>query len=385
MPFSISALSAIPFRDFLATWLVFSYHPFYFSSTYPPPSLTQTRAIPAMSDHSPCIPVPRNLHQPTFFHPGSTFRPLRTIEGLQSPLSKFNFRERIALSVGVETLSKVAGCKRKPSEDDFDIFMGESRSPPGSPGDNHYSTHDMDREYTVKRTKTGNLKEFPLSKLLATLDKPQLLALINNIVDAHPGLQSEIASNIPRPTIQSVSSVFNGLEKKLQEAFPYTKWGLSKDDYSFNRVKPIILELKEVILDYAAHFTSPDEFPTTTFSFLHIANSLAFRLPNWENNIHNEIKRELLVKLSDHWKKAIDNAASKVSDGKIYGQIVVSEWAKNLAQHNNDSNGIFQQAVEVFVEKLGWIIGINETSSYSNYSSQSTPNHYHHSNPVMPV
>jgi len=257
--------------------------------------------------------------------------------------------------------------------------MGES---PSSPKEGHYYTYDMETN-NHKRTKTGNVKEFPLSKLLATLDKQQLLALINNIVDAHPNLQSEIASNIPRPTIQSVTTVLNGLEKRVYESFPYTKWGPGKDDYSFNRVKPAIQELRDVILDYAAHFASPDEFPTTTFSFLHLATNVAHRLPNWENSPHNEIKRDLLAKLADYWKRAIENAASKIGEGKIYGQTIVSEWARNLAQHNHDSNGIFQQAIDVFVNKLGWIIGI-AGASLSPSTSQNFPVHYY-SNPVKPV
>src|SRR4051812_13451438 len=89
------------------------------------------------------------------------------------------------------------------------------------PENGSFQTQEVDREYLAKRTKTGNSKQFPMSKLLgcclrhvphvsvasltifsiltlATLDKPQLLALINNLIDAHPRIQSEIESSIPR-------------------------------------------------------------------------------------------------------------------------------------------------------------------------------------------
>ncbi|CAG8478262.1 9185_t:CDS:2 [Ambispora gerdemannii] len=340
-----------------------------------------------MSDHSPCIPVPRNSHQTNIFQHNSAFRQLRTpdISHQVMPMSsRFTIRERSFNNAGSTETPKVVGCKRKPSEHDNDVSMSDSRSPPSSPKDIH---QDMDREFynPAKRTKTGSFKDFPFNKLLATLDKPQLLTLINNLVDTHPHLQSEIASNIPRPTIQSVTSTLNGLEKRLQESFPYTKWGPKEDDYSFNRVKPAIVEMKNAILDYAAHFTSPEEFPTTTFTFLHLATSYAQRLPNWGNNLHNELKRDLLTKLADDWKKAINSASSKVSEGKIYGQLVVSEWAKNLAQHNNDTNGNFQEAFDTFVEKFGWIIEIQKTTTSSNSSSHFTNPMYYYSNPVMPV
>ncbi|CAG8602015.1 8713_t:CDS:2, partial [Racocetra fulgida] len=190
-----------------------------------------------------------------------------------------------------------------------------------------HSTQEMEKEYSLaKRTKMSNEKEFPLSKLLGTKDfQYSILHYHNKILSnhhAHPNLQSEIASNIPRPTIQSVTNILTSMEKKYLESFPYTKWGQSKDDYSFNRVKPALIELKGAILDYAAHFTSPDEFPITTFSFLHLATNYAHRLPEWDNSSHNELKHDLDVKLANFWKKAIINAASKLREGKIYGQTV---------------------------------------------------------------
>lgn len=43
---------------------------------------------------------------------------------------------------------------------------------------------------------------------------------------------------------------------------------------------------------------------------------------------HNQIKRDLYSELINYWKKAIDIAASKLDQGKIYGQQAVTEWAK---------------------------------------------------------
>ncbi|CAJ0765058.1 17529_t:CDS:2, partial [Entrophospora sp. SA101] len=202
-------------------------------------------------------------------------------------------------------LSKVTG-KRKSGEDSDDS-MGEPRSPP-------YSRNEMERDNggngssnnnTIhKRTKLGNDKNFPLSKLL------------------------EISSNVPRPTIHSVSTVLAGLEKRYHDSFPYSKWGHLKDDYSFNRVKPAILDLKAAIIDYADHFTSSEEFPTITFSFLHLVTEIAHRLPEWDNRSHNEIKHDLYLKLVENWQKATREAPNKISDGKIYGQTVVNEWAR---------------------------------------------------------
>ncbi|CAJ0848375.1 6327_t:CDS:2, partial [Entrophospora sp. SA101] len=166
-----------------------------------------------------------------------------------------------------------------------------------------------------------------------------------------------ISSNVPRPTIHSVSTVLAGLEKRYHDSFPYSKWGHLKDDYSFNRVKPAILDLKAAIIDYADHFTSSEEFPTITFSFLHLVTEIAHRLPEWDNRSHNEIKHDLYLKLVEYWQKATREAANKISDGKIYGQTVVNEWARNLEQQKN--NGFSVTAMEYRTDGLSLAVGIS--------------------------
>jgi len=283
--------------------------------------------------------------------------PTKTTDGNQ-----IHFAQRAAMrtfSTG-NPVDKVAGTKRKNMDDDE--FMS---SPPESP-----QVTVIDREHSTKRIRTGKDREFPLSRLLATLDKSQILAVIYNLLDTHPNLQSEVASFIPRPTVSTAGSALKKLEKSLHESFPYTRWGPAKDDYSFNRTRPHLLELKEVILDYAAHFGSPNEFPTTTFAYLNLAIGFVHRLPSWDNEEHDEVKKELYARLGEYWRKCISDAASKLEEGKFYTQAIVNEWAKNLAQHNHDSNGALHQAVNDFVQKLGWIIGNNTLPSSfpSSYS-----------------
>lgn len=43
---------------------------------------------------------------------------------------------------------------------------------------------------------------------------------------------------------------------------------------------------------------------------------------------HNTIQRNLYLELVKYWIIAIEQATSKIADGKIYGQQVVTEWAK---------------------------------------------------------
>ncbi|KAG0223773.1 Tethering factor for nuclear proteasome sts1 [Actinomortierella wolfii] len=251
-------------------------------------------------------------------------------------------------------LPTTASLKRKQSVD-HDSPMPSSGPP--SPSGSHSS--DSNDHAQVKRVRTSAelvSKKRAVSKLIATMSMPQLVNLINTLVESHPSLAEEIAVLAPRPTLSSVESLLRSLEQKLDSAFPYNRLGRGQDDYSFNRVKPVLEEFVETIVDYTNHFTSPSEFPTTSFAFLHTASEFCHRLPNWTTAANNEIKRELYRKLDEFWIKAIHEASSKLGEGKVYAQLTVQEWAKNLQHHNIQSENRFANAIEEFKTHLGWII-----------------------------
>ncbi|RKO90828.1 hypothetical protein BDK51DRAFT_13818, partial [Blyttiomyces helicus] len=76
-----------------------------------------------------------------------------------------------------------------------------------------------------------------LARLLDTLDKEQLVAIIASLAEEHPELAPKIAEKLPRPTLASANSLLAQCEKRISEAFPYAKWGADRSDYSFNRVR----------------------------------------------------------------------------------------------------------------------------------------------------
>ncbi|KAL1917847.1 uncharacterized protein VTP21DRAFT_3681 [Calcarisporiella thermophila] len=302
-----------------------------------------------MSDlnRGPCFPSkPMRSFGEAFFHPHSP--PATSTQHVRPT-------HELRMTSPLKPQESSRGRKRRQSFDDEDVNMSSSST--------KYSERDspQPQSYTIKRTKMGGERTFSVSKLLATLDKPQLLSLLNNLMDAHPELQQEIPQYIPRPTLQSVTTHLAYLEKRVAEAYPYTKWGPGRDEYSFNRVKSALMELIEAIMDYADHFTSPQEFPTTKFAYLHLATSTAHRLPEWDNDAHNQIKRDTYSRLAEYWQRAVEDAADKAGrEGKIYGQQIVSEWARNFVEHNQRSGGAFQTVVDNFAARLGWIIGGSE-------------------------
>ncbi|KAF9429532.1 Tethering factor for nuclear proteasome sts1 [Podila epigama] len=299
-----------------------------------------------MGSNSPCFAIPHSPSSAAFQHPHQ----FSNLSQSRLPYSQ-NPNSNGHSGQGYVDAPR-STLKRKPSLD--------HDSPMPSSGPPSPSSSDLD-EAKVKRIRTSAehvSKSKSVNKLIATLNVSQLVNLISTMVESHPSLAEEIAELVPRPTVSSVETLLSSLETKLQDAFPYTKWGPGRDDYSFNRVRPALEEFVETLIDYTSHFTSPPEFPTTSFAFLHIATEFAHRLPVWDNAIHNEHKTELMKTLSEYWIKAIQDASSKLEDGKMYGQKTVREWAEHLQQHNIKSQGQFAGAIEEFKSKLGWIIGV---------------------------
>ncbi|KAG0247679.1 Tethering factor for nuclear proteasome sts1 [Mortierella polycephala] len=304
---------------------------------------------------SPCFAIPHSYSPSAFQHPhqfSGNVAQQRLHRNMDAPRSTL---------------------KRKPSED-IDSPMPSSGPPSPSGSNSDTSNNELAKVKRVRTTAELLSKKKTVNKLIAPLTPSQLVNLISTLVEGHPFLLDDIANLVPRPTVATVQLMLATLETKLQQAFPYTKWGPCSDDYSFNRVKPALEELVETLVDYTNHFTSPPEFPTTSFAFLHIATEFCHRLPNWDNAINNEHKTNLYKTLEEFWIKAIQDASSKLEEGKIYGQMTVQEWAKNLEHHNITSQGMFSAAIEEFKTKLGWIIGIQvPTTNFSNSLSTGSP------------
>ncbi|KAI8342437.1 Cut8 six-helix bundle-domain-containing protein [Chlamydoabsidia padenii] len=224
------------------------------------------------------------------------------------------------------------GRKRRASEDEemtiADVLVDHPSNQLASPSTVMVDRRNMDTGRFTKRNRGTIHKQFPISKLLATLEKDKLVELINDLVDANPHLQPEIDAHVPAPTTQSVSILISKLEAKLNDSYPPHRPGKNRDDYSFHRVKSSLMDIVNSLIEYADHFTTENEHPTTIFSYLHSATCTAHRLPTWDNDANNQIKRDLYTELVQRWLKAIDLAAAELDRGKIFGRQVVTEWAK---------------------------------------------------------
>ncbi|KAI8388598.1 Cut8 six-helix bundle-domain-containing protein [Radiomyces spectabilis] len=204
----------------------------------------------------------------------------------------------------------------------------------------------------IKRHKSEAKKRSTTAAMLATLDKTKLVNIIHSVLNAHPEVRDDIMTYIPAPTIPSAMTVINDMEERLADSFPYNRHGPGRDDYTFSRVREPLMELIDTVTQYANHFTSAAVFPTTCFSFLDLAASVAHRLPTWDNQDKNLARQELYTNLNAFWIKAVKTTSLKLREGETFSSQTISTWAKNLALHNHITDGAFTEAVHEFTNKL---------------------------------
>ncbi|KAL0082228.1 Cut8 six-helix bundle-domain-containing protein [Phycomyces blakesleeanus] len=242
------------------------------------------------------------------------------------------------------------GRKRRFSEDE-DMSDAQSLPSPRSFVEKHQRRY-TERPIDIKRCKSGIQKQSSNAALLATMNRDKLVSLLQGLLEGHPELRQNIMTYIPAPTIASATSVLQDMEKQMVDSFPYSRHGPSRDAYTFSRVREPMGELIDTVTQYASHFTSAIVFPTTCFSFLDLATHVAHRLPVWDNEEHNTMRRNLYRDLAGFWLNTVRSAASKLQEGESYSSHTVSDWAKSLAQHNGHTNGLFTDAVHEFTRLL---------------------------------
>ncbi|KAI9480706.1 MAG: hypothetical protein EXX96DRAFT_190012 [Benjaminiella poitrasii] len=97
------------------------------------------------------------------------------------------------------------GRKRRASYEDEEMTNSDSIEYRTSP---ILSLKEDSALHATKRIRMHAKKEFPISKLLATLDEDKLIELINDLVESNPHLKSEVDAFIPpTTTTQSISSI----------------------------------------------------------------------------------------------------------------------------------------------------------------------------------
>jgi hypothetical protein len=168
------------------------------------------------------------------------------------------------------------------------------------------------------------------------------------------------------------------LQRRMEQALPYSRDGHGKDAYSFNRIRPFLVDLKRMTLHYAYKIVNaarsspmlPAKLPSqpstsslsswkVAFSFLNTATTLVVHLREFDDDAHNEIKHDLLMKLARLYTVAI--ALVRVPDDLVPRNAQdLERCAKCLSMVCKEMQGnavgiAFTAVVQQFQSRLGWL------------------------------
>ncbi|KAJ2357364.1 Tethering factor for nuclear proteasome sts1 [Coemansia sp. RSA 2618] len=234
--------------------------------------------------------------------------------------------------------------------------IGSARSQLGSP------TPGSDGRKRTRMMDSAAPNEVTLDKLLEPLEEKDLRLLLDTLIAQNPHLGGQVRQLVPKPTVNSACSQLMRLERRLLAAFPYNKAGPAADDYTYHRVKPALEELRDTILMYLDHFThyglhtasaNALSHPAEWFDLLTQATDVAVRMPKWDRQPNNAIRRETLRLLADGWLRAIMATARWSEEGHIAGRDMLSRWAQQLERFYADEPALFEPAVQVFQRSFG--------------------------------
>ncbi|KAJ3068155.1 Tethering factor for nuclear proteasome sts1 [Podochytrium sp. JEL0797] len=235
------------------------------------------------------------------------------------------------------------------------------------------SSHSSPR--AQDKTPSSSTRTLPLARILDTLDKPALLALLKDLVKSDPPLAARAAALLPRPTIASAERHLKQAIDALDDAFPYAA-PLGRDrssDYAANRVKTQMRNALEILSLYLTHFTEPcsypphlmHEYPSESFHFLHLISSQILpRLPHFQNPLRNQDRfgsHEAYRLVARAWRVAIAESNRRVrEEGRMFPAQTCGGWLRDLMAISQALDGQgkfgFQEAVEEFMRgEIGWI------------------------------
>ncbi|KAJ2190687.1 hypothetical protein IW144_005333 [Coemansia sp. RSA 522] len=101
---------------------------------------------------------------------------------------------------------------------------------------------------------------------------------------------------------------------------------------------------------YGLHAASANALshPAEWFELLTQATDVAMRMPKWDRDQNNAIRRETLRLLADGWLRAIMATVRWSEEGHIAGRDMLSRWAQQLDRFFAEEPALFEPAVQVF-------------------------------------
>jgi len=160
-----------------------------------------------------------------------------------------------------------------------------------------------------------------LCNVLDSLDKKQLIGLIVGLTEDDGDLEQKVREAMPEPDVDV--SGLTVLRNKIFRAFPYSRYGSSRDNYAYNRVSPHIQTFKK---EFNSKLTALQKSAAhePTLKFIEAAVGLVDGLPSFDNSEKNKYITQLQTKMYKIGMATIKKASKNgdVSDVSHFQEVV---------------------------------------------------------------
>ncbi|KAL4420752.1 hypothetical protein ABPG75_010408 [Micractinium tetrahymenae] len=165
-----------------------------------------------------------------------------------------------------------------------------------------------------KRQRAGQQPK--LTDLLQSASKEQLVTLLLELDgESGGGLADKVAALLPPPDLRGIQAEIQGLQRKVDKAFPHAKWGSNRGAYAYRRVGPALRDLKAALLEHAKTFAACKRHDTLLQYALY-ALGVAEDMPTWDADTHNKPRLQTIKQLEGLLVKALKAGAARTAEAR---------------------------------------------------------------------
>lgn len=241
----------------------------------------------------------------------------------------------------LSNLRKIQKRKRRSLDEPQIAVQRLSVSKPNHPlPSQHQASHQPGPK--LKRTKTPKIYglALPVNRLIETLDKESLLALLQQIVNHHPEVTTTIIRVAPKATLEDSVVLMKEKFQSIIDHLPY-KCDI-ESDYSYIRVKAHLTEFLNCLSDFILTLLPPmDAGLANACAMLDVITNMIHDLPNFTNNEFQYTKSTAYEQIANLWLIIFTSQASRDDDSDAVCDDLSSlnmerifEFVKTLREHD---------------------------------------------------
>lgn len=188
---------------------------------------------------------------------------------------------------------------RKRRHEDSDSIEISPPKPSRITSQKHFRSNSINK-HKKARTPRISGQPLPAPRLIETLDRASLQALLQKMLQSHPQVEEMIHEAAPRPSLASAIALTRHKLLVIISHLPYKCDPAS--DYSYFRVKPFFNDFLQCLSDFILNFLPPVELDVETcLSFLDEATSLVFKVPDFTHIDFQYTKSTAFEQIANTW------------------------------------------------------------------------------------